>query len=120
MPKMQLVLRSIGIFSIVVLVLGLLASGAVPISGTNSDKSLFSGQIPTVTLSPKPEPPATYVIGMNIGIGLFSGQTLTAALNSRPEPPRTYAIENNNFKSMFSGQIQTVSLNPQPEPPKPI
>lgn len=111
MPRMQLVLRSIGIFSIAVLVLGLLASGAVPISGTTSDKSMFSGQISTVTISPKPEPPATYTIGVNVSKALFSGQTLTAALNPQPEPPRIYSIGKNNIKGMFSGQILTVNLN---------
>lgn len=63
MPKTQLVLRSILIFSLVVLVLGLPASGDMPLSETNNSKVLFSGQIPGVTLNLKPEPPGINVQG---------------------------------------------------------
>jgi hypothetical protein len=113
---MQLTIRSILIFLLAVLVLGLSVSGAMPLSGANNGKSSFSGQIASVALNPQPEPPAPYAMELNTGRGLFSGQILTVTLNPQPEPPRPYDIENNNFKGLFSGQIQTVTINPPPEP----
>lgn len=114
--KMQLLSRMILIISLVILISGSLGSGAMPLAGTNNSKILFSGQIPSLALDLKPEPQATYEIGMNSGKGLFSGQILTVSLNPKPEPPLPYALGANNSRSIFSGQIQTVTINPQPKP----
>lgn len=117
MPKMQLLLRSILVFSLAVMALGLSASGVMPLSGTDVDQNLFSGQIPAVTLNPTPMPTAPVIIGMNIERGFFSGNIVTVTLNPKPEPPKLYAISGSSFRSLFSGQMQTVTINPQPEPP---
>lgn len=115
--KMQLPLRGILISLPVVLVLGLSASGVLPLTGMNNGLISFSGQISNVALNPQPEPPAPYEIGSKAGKGLFSGQIMTVSLNPQPEPPLPYDIEKNNFRGIFSGQVQTVTINPQPEPP---
>lgn len=114
--KMQLLLRMILIISLAILVSGSVGSGAMPLTGTNNSKILFSGQIPNMALSLKPGPQATYEIGMSAGKALFSGQILAVSLNPPPEPPLPYALGANNSRSIFSGQIQTVTINPQPKP----
>lgn len=114
--KMQLLLRIILIISLAVLVSRLSGSDAMPLIGSNNSTTLFSGQIPNVALSLKPEPQATYEIGMNAGKALFSGQIIAVSLNPQPELPLPYAIEENKSRSLFSGQIQTVTINPKPKP----
>lgn len=117
MPNMQLLLRSILIFLLMIMVLELSVSEDIPSAVTNNIKSSFSGQITSVALNTQPTPPTPYAIVSNTGRGLFSGQIQTVSLNPQPEPPLPYNIENNNFKGLFSSQIQTVTINPQPEPP---
>lgn len=114
--KMQLLSRMILIISLAILVSESLVGGEMPLTGTNNSTTLFSGQIPSMALSLKPEPPATYEIGMNVGKDLFSGQILIVSLNPQPEPPLPYVIGENNSRSLFSGQIQTVTINPPPKP----
>lgn len=115
----KLSLRGILIFSIAALVLGLSASGAMPLTGFNSGQTSFSGQIGSVALNPQPEPPAPYEIGSDAGKGLFSGLIMTVSLNPQPEPPMPFHIGKTSLSGMqnaiFSGQIQTVMMNPQPK-----
>jgi hypothetical protein len=90
---------------LIVLVLGLSATGAMPFSAMNNGKASFSGQIVSVALNPQPEPPAPYEIGLNAQFW--------------PTLPCCFSKDrfNGMSNSIFSGQIQTVTINPQPEPP---
>jgi hypothetical protein len=103
MAKTGLILRSLAISSVFLLILGSAAaevqgqnaseknggdkfSGSVLPIGSYQGQALFSGQILSMALNPRPEPPI-YQIGEKMAKGIFSGQIVLSALNPQPEPP---------------------------------